>query len=190
MATAQENTALITAKITGVTTRSKKLNNEIQEILNDISGHVLDHGDVTLYTKLYKDLKGVDKYALAKWIQMYGLATFKTDGSFSCNKKARKELPFDIGQGADLVTELTTNPPEAWYTLGHTSKDIKTALNVASSIKSLATRIKTASGDPDKIITFDFANAEAAMLELREAIAVARCEGQITEDKLQQAVAF
>ena len=83
MATAQENTALITAKITGVTTRSKKLNNEIQEILNDISGHVLDHGDVTLYTKLYKDLKGVDKYALAKWIQMYGLATFKTDGSFS-----------------------------------------------------------------------------------------------------------
>lgn len=190
MATAQENTALITAKITGVTTRSKKLNNEIQEILHDISAHVLDHGDVTLYTKLYKDLKGVDKYALAKWIQMYGLATFKSDGTFACNKKARKELPFAIGEGEAFLTELTTNPPEAWYTLGRTSKDVKTALNVASSIKSLATRIKTGCVDPEKIITFDFANAEAAMAELREAIAVARCEGQITQDKLDRAVAF
>ena len=183
MATAQENTALITAKITGVTTRSKKLNNEIQGILNDISGHVLDHGDVTLYTKLYTNLKGVDKYALAKWVQTYGLATFKSDGSFVLNKKARKELPFDIGEGEAFVTELTDNPVAAWYTLGRSSKDVKHDLNVAGSIKSLATRIKTATGDPEKVIQFDFANAEAAMMELREAIAMARCEGQAEDDK-------
>ena len=182
MATAKQNTAKITAKITGVTKRSVKLNTDIQDILNDISGHVLDHGDVTLYTKLYADLKGVDKYALAKWIQVYGLATLKSDGTFSCNKKARKELPFDIGDGAAFVAELTTNPVPAWFTLGRTSKEIKTELNVATVIQSLATRIKTATSDPEKVVRFDFAEAQASLAELQAAIAMARCEGQIKED--------
>ena len=95
---AKTSSKRIKAQITAIGNRNKTLRSMIQSTLCEISAHVYEHGDVTLFTQLLDSVKGQDRKAMIDWIEEYGFAKIKSEGTFGLNKKAKEDADFADGQ--------------------------------------------------------------------------------------------
>lgn len=146
------NKSQIAAKIRSVSTRSAKLRTDIQIILVNIAGHAYEHGDVTMYDKLFAATSGVNRKKIAEWIRDYGFARLdgKT-GAFKLNKKARSEVDFDTGE--DVVVYLALEAAN-WWEGEADAKTIAKELDIAKRIESLAAALDMAIQD-GKVVKLD-----------------------------------
>jgi len=182
----------IQGQIKSISTRSKSLRESIQSTACEIAAHAYQHGDVTLYNALFKAAKGSDRVALSTWIQGFGFATMRSDGSFGLNKKAVEEADYaDAQEVFDAYTDKDTLIP-TWYSLTKSASAIAAALNPAAMLLKLAADIGKHS-DPDSDIADDkrrrielgkSGEIEAAMQQVLKNVATA--QGRINTNEVPQ----
>ena len=157
----------ITQKIAGIKRSASTIRDNVQLVLCNIAGHAYEHGDVTLYQKLYDATSGLNRKKMVKWVHDYGFAQLQKDGSFRLNKTARKEADFANGES---VVEYLTNEVQAWYADEENAAQIMQALDIAARIKSLTSQIEKARAD-GRVVKFDFKAASEAMDDLKRVMA-------------------
>ena len=107
-------TKQISTKIGGIKRSSKSLRDNVQIVLAHTCGHVLEHGNVTLFNNLLAASVGVNKGKLIGYAKQYGLVTFDhKSNNFNLNKKARTAAVEKYKSGDDLISFLGEQPK--WY---------------------------------------------------------------------------
>jgi len=130
----------IKAQIKAIGNRNKTLRTMIQSTLCEISAHVYEHGDVTLFTNLLDEVRGQDRKAMVDWIEEYGFAKLKSEGTFGLNKTARDEADFENGQAVyDDYTHADTEV-KAWYDFVKSMKDVAKDMTLDQMILALVKR--------------------------------------------------
>ena len=157
----------IAARIKTIAGNSKKLRDQIQDVLVNIAGHAYEHGDVTQYDQLMAATSGMNRKKIAAWIREHGFASLNDKGEYGVNKSARKAA--DHENGAACTEYLAANAP-AWYADEETMPQIKQALDVAARVKSLASQIDSAR-ENGRQVKIDYREAHAAIEALKGAIA-------------------
>ena len=169
------NTKQINTKITGIKKTGATLRASIQEVMCNIAGHVYEHGDTTMYAKLFEASTGLNKKKIVKWIHEYGFARLQADGSFKPNAKMKKETMF--GNGADekdsgaFVVEYLTTESNDWWADEESAQAILKALDVTSSILGLVKRIDKAVEKGQEIESEDVQGALRILGDKVESIA-------------------
>ena len=74
------NKKQIVARIASHSKSAKKLREEIQVTLCEIAGHVVQHGEVSLYQALLNSVQGVNRVGIHAWIAENGGARVKDEG--------------------------------------------------------------------------------------------------------------
>lgn len=145
---AKTSSKRIKAQITAIGNRNKTLRSMIQSTLCEISAHVYEHGDVTLFTYLLDSVKGQDRKAMIDWIEEYGFAKIKSEGTFGVNKKAKEDADFADGQA--VYDEYTHEDTEvkAWFDFVKSVSQIAKDMTVDQMLGALLKRIKE-NEDPD-----------------------------------------
>lgn len=145
---AKTSSKRIKAQITAIGNRNKTLRSMIQSTLCEISAHVYEHGDVTLFTHLLDSVKGQDRKAMIDWIEEYGFAKIKSEGTFGVNKKAKEDADFADGQA--VYDEYTHEDTEvkAWFEFVKSVSQIAKDMTVDQMLGALLKRIKE-NEDPD-----------------------------------------
>lgn len=156
----------LSTKIAAIRKSAKSLRNNIQVVLTSAAAHAYVHGDVTSYDKLFAATSGVNRKAIAKWINENGFARLDADGTFKVNKSARKDA--DFPDGIAVVTYLTKEVP-AWYETEESAKQIARELDAVARIKSLTSQVLNAD-KTNTVVKVDFAAARAALEELQAAL--------------------
>lgn len=154
-------------KIAGIRTSSNAIRNSVQDVLVSAAAHAYVHGDVSSLDKLYAATSGLNRKRIAKWVSDNGFAKLQKDGTHKLNKSMRKST--DFPDGVALVKYLTDEVP-AWYVDEESATQIVKELDAVARIKSLTAQIQR-EGTVVKLI--DFAEYQAAMHRLNEAISVA-----------------
>lgn len=119
------NNKRITKQIKSIAGRNKTLRNMIQSTLCEIAAHAYQHGDVTLYNKLLDAVRGQDRKALIDWIEEYGFARIRPDGTFGSVSKSTKDAAgYADGQAVydDYTAPDTTVKP--WFDFVKTVQQI------------------------------------------------------------------
>lgn len=80
----------IVARIASHGKTAKKLREEIQVTLCEIAGHVVQHGEVSLYQALLNAVQGTNRVGIHKWIAENGGARFANE-KWEINKDWLKE---------------------------------------------------------------------------------------------------
>ena len=80
----------IVARIASHGKTAKKLREEIQVTLCEIAGHVVQHGEVSLYQALLNAVQGANRVGIHKWIAENGGARFANE-KWEINKDWLKE---------------------------------------------------------------------------------------------------
>ena len=111
--------------IASIAKQNQTLRLKIHTCLCRISAHAYEHGDVTMFTSLLDNVRGQDRKAIIDWIEVYGFAKVKSDGTFSLNKAMR-----DNSTGADGQTLFDE------YT--HEDSEVKPWFNFVKSVKQIA----------------------------------------------------
>jgi hypothetical protein len=145
---AKTSSKRIKAQITAIGNRNKTLRSMIQSTLCEISAHVYEHGDVTLFTHLLDEVKGQDRKAMIDWIEEYGFAKIKSEGTFGKDKKAVEDADFTDGQA--VYDEYTHADWEgkAWFDFVKSTKQIAKDMTVDQMLGALLKRVKE-NEDPD-----------------------------------------
>jgi hypothetical protein len=131
----------LNVKIAGVKKSSTSIRNNVQEILCSTAGHAFEHGDVTMFAKLFDASKGLNRKKIVKWVHENGFARLQADGTFKVNKTMRKEADFVDGEA--VAKYLSTETP-AWFEEEESAQAILKALDVTSRITSLVKQIDKA----------------------------------------------
>ena len=76
----------IVARIAGHGKTAKKLREEIQVTLCEIAGHVVQHGEVSLYQALLNAVQGANRVGIHNWIREYGGARVKDEKLVVCGE--------------------------------------------------------------------------------------------------------
>lgn len=153
-------------KISAIKKSAKSLRDNIQLVLVHSACHAFVHGDVTAYAKLFDATSGVNRKAIAKWINEHGFAVMQADGTFRLNKTAVKD---SAGATSDeLIAYLGEQP--AWYQTEETAKEIARQLDAVARIKALTSQVQNAAAT-NTVVKVDFAAARAALDELQAALA-------------------
>lgn len=165
-------TKQISSKIGGIKRSSKSLRDNVQTVLTHTCGHVLEHGNVTLFNNLLEASVGVNKGKLIGYAKQYGFVSYDhAKGTFNLNKKARKEATEKYSDGDALISFLDKQPK--WYEENATVatvagvKEIAPDLDVTKRIENLSKAVKSAKG---KVLD---AGLVKALKELSEALNVA-----------------
>ena len=138
----------IKAQIKAISNRNKTLRTMIQSTLCEISAHVYEHGDVTLFTYLLDEVKGQDRKAIVDWVEKYGFATLKSEGAFGLDKKARDNSEFVDGQAVyDEYTHEDTDV-KTWFDFVKSTSQIAKDMTVDQMLGALLKKIKE-NEDPD-----------------------------------------
>ena len=156
-------------KVSGIKKSATTIRDNVQVVLVNASAHAYEHGDVTVFTKLFDATTGLSKERIVKWVHDYGFARLQKDGTFRVNKKMRTES--DFYDGEEVVKYLTENAPK-WYDNEKSAEQILKELDVTSRIASLTKAITKAEEKGQKI------NSEDADVALR-----------ILQDKIEQIAA-
>ena len=137
---AKTSSKRIKAQITAIGNRNKTLRSMIQSTLCEISAHVYEHGDVTLFTHLLDEVKGQDRKAMIDWIEEYGFAKIKSEGTFGTNKSMRDNAEFTDGQA--VYDEYTHEDTEvkAWFEFVKSPKQIAKDMTLDQMILALIKR--------------------------------------------------
>ena len=145
---AKTSSKRIKAQITAIGNRNKTLRSMIQSTLCEISAHVYEHGDVTLFTHLLDEVKGQDRKAMIDWIEEYGFAKIKSEGTFGLNKTAKEDADFADGQA--VYDEYTHEDTEikAWFDFVKSVSQIAKDMTVDQMLGALLKKIKE-NEDPD-----------------------------------------
>lgn len=128
-------TSEITSKISGIKRTTKALRANIQTVLVNSAAHVYEHGDVTLYAKLFDATSGANRKLLVKWIEAYGFARIQKDGTFKKNKKATAEADFN-GKKEVAFAYLNEHAP-LWHEKESDAPAIARELNLVKRMQSL-----------------------------------------------------
>jgi len=154
-------------KLVGIRKSAASIRDNVQLVLCNVAGHAFEHGDVTVFDKLYAAAGGLNKKKIVKWVHANGFARLQKDGTFKVNKTMRKEADFE--SGAQVVEYLTANVAK-WYANEETPEQILKALDVAARIRSLTTQINNAA-DKGNVIKVDFKATEEAITALQSTMA-------------------
>ena len=130
----------LNAKVSGIRRTAKSLRDNIQIVLANAAGHAYEHGDVTVFTKLYDATSGVNRKRMVKYIHDNCFAKLQKDGTFKLDKNARKNADFDNGD--DVVAFLMQG--KAWYVDEGTASQILRELDVNQLAVILAKKIADA----------------------------------------------
>ena len=130
----------LASTIAGIGRSAKSLRNNIQTVLTHGAGHAYEHGDVTLFDKLYAVTSGVNRKRMVQYIHTNCFAKLQKDGTFRLNKKARKEA--DFADGDAVVDYLGT--VNAWFIGEETAAQILRDLDINQLAVALAKKIATA----------------------------------------------
>jgi len=105
----------IAKQIKSIAGRNKTLRNMIQSTLCEIAAHAYQHGDVTLYNNLLDAIRGQDRKAIIDWIEEYGFARIRPDGTFGKAKAAVDAADYADAQAVydDYTAPDTTIKP--WF---------------------------------------------------------------------------
>ena len=133
-------TKRIKAQITAIGNRNKTLRTMIQSTLCELSAFVYEHGNATLFTDLIDEVKGQDRKAMIDWIEKYGFAKIRPDGTFGTNKSMRDNAEFTDGQA--VYDEYTHADWEGktWYEFVKSPKQIAKDLTLDQMILALIKR--------------------------------------------------
>ena len=151
-------------KVSGIKKSATTIRDNVQVVLVNASAHAYEHGDVTVFTKLFDATTGLSKERIVKWVHDYGFARLQKDGTFRVNKKMRTES--DFSNGEEVVKYLTENAPK-WYDNEKSAEQILKELDVTSRIASLTKAITKAEEKGQKINSED---ADVALRILQEKI--------------------
>jgi len=122
---AKASNKAIKGLIASIARQNKTLRLKIHTALCRISAHAYEHGDVTMFTYLLDNVRGQDRKAIIDWIEVYGFAKFKSDGTFSLNKAMRDNST--VADGQALYDEYT-----------HEDSEVKPWFNFVKSVKQIA----------------------------------------------------
>ena len=105
----------IAKQIKSIAGRNKTLRNMIQSTLCEIAAHAYQHGDVTHYNTLLDAIRGQDRKAIIDWIEEYGFARIRPDGTFGKAKSAVDAADYADAQAVfdDYTAPDTTIKP--WF---------------------------------------------------------------------------
>ena len=151
-------------KVSGIKKSATTISDNVQVVLVNASAHAYEHGDVTVFTKLFDATTGLSKERIVKWVHDYGFARLQKDGTFRVNKKMRTES--DFSNGEEVVKYLTENAPK-WYDNEKSAEQILKELDVTSRIASLTKAIANAEEKGQKIKSDD---ADVALRILKDKI--------------------
>lgn len=165
-------TAAIDKAILSISNRGKKLDGDIQMCGLSILAHIEQHGDITLFTKLYMAMSaGSRRNALVEWACQFG----KIDVNLGADKKER---PFLYAKAKP--TDIAGAMEKPWYDC-KPEKALDEEFDFVSKLTSLLAQAKKAreSGKPikgleqlDKIEAFcALAPAPAMALPIEEQLA-------------------
>lgn len=160
----------IATAIRGLARSTATLRDKIHEVAVDIAEHVITHGDVTLADDLFAAVRGVDRHALAGWLNSYACAKLDPNtGKFRLNKDRRSATTWDA--------EVAASWPK-WYEATKTAEQVAKDLDVAGRIESLAKSIAKAS-EKDRDVKIDRQAIAGALKNLELAM------GEYTNAKLK-----
>lgn len=123
----------IVARIASHGKTAKKLREEIQITLCEIAGHVVQHGEVSLYQALLNAVKGTNRVGIHKWIAENGGARFANE-KWEINKDWLKEhrngakTPEDCKAARVAFEEYHADLPlPLWYEAAQPQEDADVA---------------------------------------------------------------
>lgn len=146
-------TKQVATRIASIETNKNKLRESIQECALSCVAHAIQHGDVTLATRLVHACeKAVDLHALVGWFTLYGpMRWSKETNAFKLSAAKAKELrvTFDF---AEFVASVT----EPWYDFAKAAKDLK-PVDLEKLLLGIVDRAKKAQDDGREILHADVA---------------------------------
>lgn len=152
----------LNSKVSGIRKSAKSLRDNIQTVLTNAAGHAYEHGDVTVFTKLYAATSGVNRKRMVKYIHDNCFAKLQKDGTFKVNKTARKNADFVDG---DAVVEYLADC-KAWYVDEETTAQILKDLDANQLINMAIKKIDDAR-EKGQVIKFDSFAGDAQLETLR-----------------------
>ena len=153
----KSTTTRVNAQIKAIGETVKMTKARVQETCVEIAAHVYQHGDVTLYNKLFKVTKSLDRTALVSWIQAYGFAELRKDGTFGKLKTAVADS--DYADGDAVYADYTDNADiPSWFEFSASAADIVKTLDVAGKLKGIVRQlIKEQDPESANKVVVDFA---------------------------------
>jgi len=144
----------IVATIKSLAGRAKTWRSDVQEVLVDIAGHVLEHGDVTVAQTLLDSIgNGANRPAIARWLGTNAFCHM-VDGKLACAKVKRKDCASGFGGDFAMARpqyeeQLRSLP--AWYEEGKEADDekVKAEFDALNKVETLLATIakKTNKGE-------------------------------------------
>ena len=126
--------------IASIAKQNKTLRLKIHTALCRISAHAYEHGDVTMFTYLLDNVRGQDRKAIIDWIEVYGFAKIKSDGTCTLNKAMRDSST--VADGQALFDEYTHDDSlvKPWFNFTKTLKQIAKDMTLDQMILALVAR--------------------------------------------------
>lgn len=119
----------------------------VQEVQLSTLHHAAQHGDITLWIKLFEALpKGSRRNALAEHAEKYGVIAINMDA----DQKKRRAKPF-LYDGSK-VTDLTLAAAEPWFEMSP-EKPVDLAFDFQAALLALLKKADKAANDPTKTFT-------------------------------------
>jgi len=174
-------TTRVNAQIKAIGETVKMTKARVQETCVEIAAHAYQHGDVTLYNKLFKVTKSLDRVALVSWIQAFGFAELRKDGTFGKLKTAAKAA--DYADGDAVYADYTDNADiPSWFDFSASASDIVKTLDVGGKLKGIVRQlIKEQDPESANKVIVDFAEINESF----EAILSACRDRQMADVALQ-----
>jgi len=138
----------IAKQIKSIAGRNKTLRNMIQSTLCEIAAHAYQHGDVTHYNTLLDAIRGQDRKALIDWIEEYGFARIRPDGTFGKAKAAVDAADYADAQAVfdDYTAPDTTIKP--WFDFVKSVQQIAKDMTMPQLLNALMAKAAE-HADPD-----------------------------------------
>jgi hypothetical protein len=138
----------IAKQIKSIAGRNKTLRNMIQSTLCEIAAHAYQHGDVTHYNTLLDAIRGQDRKAIIDWIEEYGFARIRPDGTFGKAKAAVDAADYADAQAVfdDYTAPDTTIKP--WFDFVKSVQQIAKDMTMPQLLNALMAKAAE-HADPD-----------------------------------------
>jgi len=135
-------------QIGSIKTRNATLRKMIQSTLNEIAAHAYQHGDVTLFDQLLDAVRGQDRKALIDWIEEYGFARIRPEGTFGKNKTAVDAADFADAQAVYDAYSAADTTVIPWFDFVKSVKQIAKNMSAPQLLNALMAKLAE-HADPD-----------------------------------------
>ena len=126
--------------IASIARQNKTLRLKIHTALCRISAHAYEHGDVTMFTYLFDNVRGQERKAISDWIEVYGFAKLKSDGTFCLNKAMRDSSTVADGQAVYDEYTHEDSKVKPWFNFTKSPKQIAKDMTLDQMILALIAR--------------------------------------------------